>query len=104
MAVMVLMPTTRSKSLGETSTTRLTLCLAKKAMASSSTAEVMRVLPSRLPPEETAWISLKVPTMTWDLATALATILFFRVPRTDFRKSPGTMSGISSLPLAKSSS
>ena len=73
MASSVLIATTFSNSLGETSITRLTLHSLKNAMRSSSTAEVIRVLPSRLEGRPTALISAKVPTITCDLATTLDT-------------------------------
>jgi hypothetical protein len=56
---------------GETSMTRLTLHCLKKARRSSSTAEVMTVLPARLAAVPTAFSSAKVPTMTCELAPPL---------------------------------
>ncbi len=103
MASMVLTPTTRSKSLGDTSIARLTLHLVKKASRSSSTAEVMTVLPARLLALPTALSSAKVPTTTCDLATSAATRLRLKSPSSDSSSSPRLPDSTHSLPLANSS-
>ena len=103
MASMALMPTTLSKSLGDTSTTKLTLHLVKNAKRSSSTAEVISVLPSKLLPLPTARISSNVPTMTWDLDTTSATILFFSAGKASSSICPGLLFKMYWLPLAYNS-
>ena len=103
-ASMVLMPTTCSNSLGETSITRLTLHLVKKARRSSSTAEVIRVLPARLAALPTAFNSAKVPTMTCDLATSIAARLRLKPGSEASSSSPDLPLSAHLLPLAYSSS
>ena len=104
MASITLMPTTLSNSLGETSTTRLTLHLVKKARRSSSTAEVINVLPSRFFTLPMALSSAKVPTITCDLAAAEAMRFSLKPESDDSSTSAGLPDRIQSLPLANSSS
>ncbi len=100
MASSTLMPTTFSNSCGETSITRLTLQDLKKASASSSTAEVISVLPSRFFALPTAFSSGNVPTMTCALATSRAMHLLLNPLRALSSISPGRPDRIRSLPLA----
>ncbi len=104
MASSTLMPTTFSNNCGETSTTRLTLQDLKKASASSSTAEVISVLPARFFAVPTALSSGKVPTITWAFATSRAMHLLLKPVRALSSISPGRPDRIRSLPLAYSSS